>query len=98
MRCLQCGKPAAQLHHVIYQQHVKRYGGDLGDERNLIPTCVRCHERHHNMTEPFPLSLLPDAFYAFAAELMGPAAYLYLTRRYEGSDGRLEALYEEDAA
>ena len=53
---------------------------------------------HHNGTRRFSLALLPDVAYEFAGELMGPAAYDYLRRRYDGEDPRLDALLLEDAA
>jgi hypothetical protein len=42
-------------HHVIYQQNLKRICKDAGedyaawrwDQRNMLPMCDICHERHH---------------------------------------------------
>jgi hypothetical protein len=63
------------------------------DERNMIPLCDPCHDRHHSRQEPLPLSVLPDSVYEFAAEVLGlDAAWSYLSRRYEGADARLDAL------
>jgi hypothetical protein len=85
----------AQLHHVVYQQHVRRAGGDLNDPRNLMPVQDDEHERHHNRSRPFSLARLPDAAYEYAAELLGPErAFLYLQRRYSGDDPRLHGLLE----
>jgi hypothetical protein len=82
-------------HHVVYQQHVRRAGGDLNDPRNLMVVSDAEHERHHNRSRPFQLSRLPDSAFEFAAELLGPdAAFNYLRRRYVGDDLRLDALLE----
>ena len=82
-------------HHIIYQQHVRRAGGDLYDPRNLVVVSDVEHERHHNRSRPFALSQLPDSAFEFAAELLGPdAAFNYLRRRYAGDDPRLDALLE----
>jgi cytochrome c553 len=71
----------------------------LADDRNLIPLCQRCHERHHTRFEVLPIHVLPDSVFEFAAELMGAgAAYEYLKRRYTGMDRRLSALLEDVAA
>lgn len=84
------------MHHVIYRQHCK---GHERDERNLVPTCFRCHERHHSAHCRFCLGLLPDSVFEFAAEVLGTGpAYEYLRRRYSGEDRRLRALLEESAA
>ena len=81
MNCL-CGEPAEQLHHVVYQQHVRKRGGDLGDERNFLPLCYECHRRHHSRHAVLAASCLPDAAWQFADELMGEAAPDYLGRYY----------------
>lgn len=85
-----------QLHHVVYQQHVRQFDGDLDDWRNLMPVDDLAHERHHKRTEPFSLSRLPNCAFEYAAELLGPErAFNYLRRRYSGDDPRLDALLEE---
>lgn len=92
-----CGARAVQEHHVIYRQELRRRRGDMKDRRNLIPLCLRCHERHHSRIAPISLSNLPDEVFDFAYELMGPAAYDYLGRHYAGEDPRLDALIEAAA-
>lgn len=77
-----CGGAAEQLHHVIYQQHVKRYGGDLSDPRNFMPLTYDCHRRHHSRHAVIPRSALPTAALEFADELLGDYADDYLRRRY----------------
>jgi hypothetical protein len=109
--CINCGHRAVQLHHVVYEQELmRRYAQGRHrdgptrsslrkDQRNLVPVCKRCHERHHSRFSPLFLLQLPDSVFEFATEVMGPgAAYEYLSRRYRGTDPRLSALLEESAA
>lgn len=91
-RCIACPRRSAHRHHVIYAQHVEREGGDLKDGRNLVWVCFSCHGAHHGRSKPFELQRLPDSCFEFAGELMGPAAFDYLRRRYSGEDLRLDAL------
>lgn len=76
-----------QLHHVVYRQHVRKAGGDEWDPRNALTLCARCHLSHHRFGRVFPLVLLPDVAIEFAFELLGPAAGIYLPRRYSGPPG-----------
>ena len=41
-RCVVCGKPGHEVHHVVYRSHG---GRDVPD--NLALLCVRCHEDAH---------------------------------------------------
>lgn len=67
----------------------------MRDPRNLVPVGPDCHAAHHNRSRPLRLAMLPDSVFEFAAELLGPpAAFEYLRRRYDGGDGRLDALLE----
>lgn len=94
--CASCGATARlQLHHVIYRQHIRSAGGDEHDPRNSLTVCISCHATHHH-TGPLALVVLRPENYAYAAELMGPAAYDYLRRRYASEDMRLDRLLEED--
>jgi hypothetical protein len=54
--------------------------------------CQSHHRRHHLRTDVISLALLSDAAIEFAGELLGPAAYDYLRRRYGGDDPRVDAL------
>jgi hypothetical protein len=84
---------------VLTRQLIKREGGDVWDERNLIPLCLGCHAAHHSRMGTLPLSALPDGVFAFAQELLGgPAAFEMLRRYYAGRDPRLDALLEDGAA
>lgn len=97
-RCVGCSLRAVQRHHAVYEQEVRREGGSVKDDRNLVPVCKRCHERHHQRVVPLESYRLPDAVFEFARELLGAgAAYEYLRRRYAGSDPRLESLLLEAA-
>lgn len=87
-RCV-CGARAVHRHHIITRQVLRREGGDPRDERNLIDLCWDCHAAHHARSKPLPLRCLPDEAYDFADELMGPAAFDWLTRFYTGTDTRL---------
>lgn len=99
-RCIcGCGERVAARHHVVYAQHVRagrRKGRELADlltdARNLVDVAYRCHADHHARARPYPLAMLPDSAFAFAGEVLGPAAFDYLRRRYAGDDDRLSAL------
>lgn len=100
VRCAMCGPSTYRmaLHHICYAQHVRAEGGDRWDPRNALTLCASCHAKHHHGT-PVALALLPDAAFAFVAELLGPdKAYNYLARRYAGEDARLDALLGAVAA
>lgn len=88
-------------HHVVYEQHVKKYGGDVNDHRNALGICTklrpgteydnRCHQRQHAGVRRLPTECLRDENIEFAFELMGMAAYDYFNRYYTGPDERCEA-------
>lgn len=87
-----CGQRSVHDHHVVYEQHVERAGGDVKDRRNLVPVAFNCHGAHHGRSRPLELAVLPDSCFVFAGELLGAAGFDYLRRRYSGEDPRLEAL------
>jgi hypothetical protein len=92
--CPDKGDRLAQ-HHVVYEQHVRNEGGDCHDGRNALCLCDSCHMSHHRRgTRVVPLEVLRDCNFEFAGELLGPAAYDYLRRRYVGEDPRLDALLD----
>ena len=64
----------------------------MRDPRNLVPVAFACHGAHHGRSRPFELGALPDEVFEFTGELLGPAGFDYLRRRYVGEDPRLDAL------
>lgn len=64
----------------------------VSDPRNLVPVAFDCHGAHHGRSRPYPLAMLPDSVFEFAAEVLGPRAHGYLRRRYAGRDPRLDEL------
>lgn len=98
--CVVCGSSdRLHLHHVVYDQHVRSQGGNRWDPADSLTLCIGCHCRHHaNPNWALPRTYLRDENYEFAFELMGPAAYDYLRRRYSGDDERLDAALENDLA
>jgi hypothetical protein len=94
--CLGCGARADDPHHVVYQQHLRQRHLPLWDPRDGIALCRRCHEAHHNRSQPIACSVLPDAALEFAFEHLGAYAADYLSQRYAnvGKDGRVAILLE----
>jgi hypothetical protein len=94
-----CDRRGVKLdqHHVCYRQHLKRASADLWDGRNALALCAVHHATHHHQITPLPLVALRDENFAYAAEVMGAAAYDYLRRRYAGDDPRLDALLADVA-
>lgn len=76
-------------HHVIYEQHVVRAGGDPGDPDNALGVCFDDHGTHHKQIKKLPISCLHDRNLNFAYRLFGLSASDYLRRRYAGDDERL---------
>jgi len=85
-RCAVCGRRGTILrHHLVYEQHVRRAGGDPWDLRNALDVgaLCACHQRHHTAARRIPLRLIPAKAHTFATELLGPArAELYWSRYY----------------
>jgi hypothetical protein len=85
-----CTKRAAPHdHHVVYEQTVEKWGGDIWDKRNALALCFGKHEGQHK-GKKLPITCLHDRNLDFAYELMGAAATDYLHRHYTGDDPRLE--------
>lgn len=95
--CACCGgRDRLVRHHATFRQTVRREGGDEWAPANALALCTPCHEGFHARRVPVPLSVLRDENIAFAADLLGPlAAHVYLSRRYAGTDPRVEALLQE---
>lgn len=83
-------------HHGVYRSHVRSLAGDEWDPANSMTLCASCHEAHHSSMRTIALTSLPDEVIGFAVALMGPeGAWSYLTRRYDGSDRRVDRLIED---
>lgn len=94
-----CGRRAVHRHHVVYAQELVRRADTvadghrlLRDPRNLVDVANDCHGQHHARRRPLPLHVLSESVFEFAGEVLGPAAYGYLSRRYSGGDPRHDAL------
>lgn len=100
-RCRVCGRRGVVAHHVVYKQELRKRGLLEYDVRDAMPLCDLCHARHHNRSQPIPIQMLTDGHIDFAFEVLGPAALIYLARRYDCStpDSRLGMKKKEvDAA
>lgn len=82
-------------HHCVEKAEIKKRHGDIYDPRNAIRLTDRAHERHTHAVRRVRLQELRDENIAFAFELMGRAAYVYLLRMYAGSDPRVELAIAE---
>jgi cytochrome c553 len=100
LRCRAClTKRAAHSHHVTYEAELGRRGLPKYDKANMMALCLDCHFAHHNASRRIPLALLSDANLEYAFNALGAHAFDYLTRRYAGSDPRLdEALRRSEEA
>lgn len=89
-RCALCpSRQGLHIHHVVYEQHVRREGGDIYDPRNGMTLCFKHHFEHHNAyNRRIDRARLPAAAIEFAVELMGAdRAELYLSRYYSTTEG-----------
>lgn len=97
--CRWCGRgvrpwgkvPRLRMHHVVYEQEVRRRGGDVLDARNALALCDRCHEEHHSgapAARRIPLAALRPENLKFARRLLGDYAGDYLAAHYSAADNR----------
>jgi len=96
-RCAACGGTLGLIrHHVVTRQAIRREHGDIWDPRDCLvigEDC--CHVPHHQRRKVIPLACLRDENFEFARELFGgPAAHVYLSRNYTGTDPRLDGLLD----
>lgn len=90
--CAACGQRGPRVrHHVVYEQHVRREGGDPWDLANamLLGRFCRCHGDHHapNGRTPLALKTVPWEAVAFASRLLGhDRAADYFTKHYDRSN------------
>ena len=83
--CETCGSFEYRLHghHVVYEQIVRREGGDPWSPANRMDLCASCHMAHHAAARKIPLSKVSDAALAFAVGLLGEhRAADFFRRRY----------------
>lgn len=86
--CGVCGRRGRLLrHHVVYEQHVRREGGDPWDLRNALDVgrYCDCHDAHHRSgpgRRPIPLAKVPEEAIAFAVDLLGEDRAVDYFRRY----------------
>lgn len=86
--CDCCSRPSwhLQRHHVVYEQHVRKEGGDVWAMANSMLLHPDCHAQHHAAVKRIPVAKIPREAMDFAIGLMGrDRAALYLTRYYESS-------------
>lgn len=87
--CRCCGsRTRLTLHHVVYEQHVRRAGGDPFDPDDSLTVCFSCHmAHHHGVDRRIRVSQLRPENLAFARALFGEYADDYIARYYDGSSG-----------
>lgn len=85
-KCLVCGHRAVQAHHIVPLRTLFAQGEDVaqelgGDQRNGMPVCKTCHERHEQAFKRIPRSKLPAIAIEWA-EAYGFAWYVEDRRVY----------------
>lgn len=87
-RCRCCGGGGRLvLHHVVYEQHVRKAGGDVSDPDNSLTLCQVCHFEHHSASDDrIRLDQLRDENRRFAEHLLGAYAQDYLRRYYDAGE------------
>ena len=83
--CRVCGsRDRLLLHHVVYEQHVRRLGGDAHDPDNSFTVCFTCHMKHHDASD-FRISIcdLRGENWGFVRALLGEAWVHYFDRYYD---------------
>jgi hypothetical protein len=83
------GGRAYHAHHAVRVQDVRAHGGDPHDPRNALRLAAQAHLDHHSGAHRIALTALTDQNIEYAFELMGPRAFDYLRRHYDGEDPRL---------
>jgi hypothetical protein len=92
-RCALCGRrKGLTQHHVVYEQHVRKHGGDPFDPRDGLTVCLDEHNRHHDGSAwKIPVARLRPDNLQFALELLGDYAADYLARHYDGTPAEIQA-------
>jgi hypothetical protein len=83
--CALCGSSRRlQRHHVIYEQHVRRRGGDCFHPDDCLTLCFNCHVAHHRgRGGRIRVSQLRPENIEFACALLGAYARDYFVRYYD---------------
>lgn len=84
--CRKCGTREGRrhLHHVVYEQHVRKAGGDVYAPENGLTLCFGCHMgQHHSADGRVSVSTLRSENLTFAFSLLGAAAFDYFIRYYD---------------
>lgn len=93
--CRACGvMEPLQIHHVVYEQHVRKRAGDVFDPRNSLTLCRICHARQHSGHTRLPVAKLRPENLAFAKDLLGEYAGDYFARFYNDGHPMLELIGE----
>lgn len=94
--CAVCGRDDQwEAHHVVEKQWLDKNHKPLFVATNALRVCGRfsknkCHEKHTNRSHKIRLKQLTDENIEYAFALMGPAAFDYLHRCYDGRDPRVD--------
>lgn len=83
-----------EAHHVVEKRWLKANYLPLWDPRNSLRLRPDVHSGHTSGLRRVPLTCLTDENIEYAFEVMGAAAFDYLTRLYDGTDPRVERAFE----
>lgn len=73
-----------ERHHVCYEQHVRREGGDVWNIANSMLLHPTCHASHHSAMRRIKIEYVSRAALEFALELLGEARSAdYFARFYD---------------
>ena len=75
-----------ERHHVVYEQHVRREGGDPWTLANSMLLHPDCHARHHSGFRRVPVEYVPVEALRFALGLLGEARSAAYFQRYYGCE------------
>ena len=83
--CALCGRrPAHHQHHLVHRPHLRERGASLSDPRNLIWLCGDCHMNGHwSAFRRLPISVVTEAGWEFAREVLKDYAEGYMRRYYD---------------
>lgn len=95
--CRACGSGRRLvLHHVVYEQHVRKRGGNAFDPDDSLTLCWDCHAKHHHSADDrLHVRVFRPENVVFARALLGDYARDYFVRFY---DGDLDSVYPREQA